>query len=1736
MDRFRQQNHNLTLSGWTGRSANAFDARGNMFNSDRNRYIGNLERLHQALGNVLDRAEDASSRIVTIATVLGASVSRPRRIGYVAAAKSRAQTRCRTLVRRFDDDLDNLRSIESSFLSLQNSNVRASDASALRSRIFNRQSRLNRLHAALEDYEAAIDRVGRAMAAFRAAELREWNGFVMEYFLQAGLSPEDVNRLLKDHNAINVLLATLLGVNYRYQFAGDPVNMSTGNFIYQRSYLETATQTPLFFLLTYNALEYREGSLGKGWTHSFEVSMRFENDQISVILEDGRRILFYEIEENVFESSEGASVSLIEQDDRFTFFANDKTSYHFDKEGKIEKLLSDTYTLEYSYNEANQLTKVASSLGIDYDFSYKDGRLVKVTDSQNREILFGYKNNNLHTITGEEGEIYTFDCDSKARIVSITNPLGIKTVTNVFDDKDRVSEQILADGTKYLFSYAEKERQTTLTDPENIDIIYLYDKEYRNAGTIYVDGTEKAVYNDYNQLISVTDKLGYTNRFDYDKDGNQICHINALDEKRHAVYDERNNLIALAANEETLFRAEYDQQSLLISITDALGRVTKTDRDRLGKITKVTLPDKSTIEVTYDRLGNPTSIKDHFGTSFYTYDKLGRLIVQIDPEGNRTEWTYNKRGQVLSITNALGDTKYLNYNLLGQLIKVTDFDGHSITHAYNEKGQRISVTDKCGNSAYFDYDSRDNISSHTDEAGAITSFAYNELNQLIAVTDAQGHVVARFKYDANGNRISVTDGAGNTTRFEYDALGRIVKIIEPGGGVREAVRDFFGNITAYKDSNNNTYTQEYDLASQLTKVTDPLGQSFSLEYSPLGDIVSIKDATKTIAAASYYPGGLLKKATHVDGTWTEYNYNKNRELVTVTHSSGYSKHFERDALGQITRSYTDCGEVEVCTYDKVGNLSSVTDALGNTTAYTRNNRGHIITVTDSDNNCTHYERDARGEIIKMTKASKDGTIEQVTNYKRNILGRIEEVTDPLGNKECFRHNGAGQVISITDKEGHETNYSWNALGQVAEVQYACGKKASFGYGAQGQLVQIDDWLGTTTIETDALGRTTKVIDYKGREISYTFGSSGEKTSITYPSGKVVNLSYDKHLRLTKLSTDDFSVDYIYDKESHIKEKHFSNGVIASYKHSQSGKLEELVHTDAQGILDSYSYKHNALGQRIGITQFRRGMPEASGEYHFDYDTLARLSQVSKDGQVIKSFAYDDFSNPVAIQDGKTEIHNSYNLLNQLTSSKVGERLQENIFDKRGNLTEVIEGGIPTQSFVFGALNRLERATNKEGIETSYLYNALGGRVATTTEGGLNPAQDSEYILDLTKQYDNVMQIDDGKKVKDYLWDTGILAELSDRSTAAYLRDDLGSPLQFIGSDGTILQSYVYGEFGQDLSANQNTLQPFGYTGYSFDKTANSYFAQARHYDPTTMSFTSADTHWGTGNMLYGDSGSALPDINAIKQSTNLYSYVMSDPLTYVDRLGKWGSGVHDERTMEWVTDRDGLGISRSVAEEIVAGSKGVDNFFTWQQAPLVNINVPTGISSTNPVWNPPSTQDVSQNLQLMPSIPMPFPNPIPMFKLSTAYIFTGFQGPGQAYHFNVRHNNTVIGNLPSSRVNSNVNTRISIANYYLNLAINGNCPTTLGKGLHALQDLFAHGNMGIPGVDNNFVSGTLARLGIAGHVGLGSSKFDDARYDWTDCTLTSVRRVGSGSNNGRLTSTELATKGFVGVWEFESKR
>src|SRR5262249_44168338 len=101
-----------------------------------------------------------------------------------------------------------------------------------------------------------------------------------------------------------------------------------------------------------------------------------------------------------------------------------------------------------------------------------------------------------------------------------------------------------------------------------------------------------------------------------------------------------------------------------------------------------------------------------------------------------------------------------------------------------------------------------------------------------------------------------------------------------------------------------------------------------------------------------------------------------------------------------------------------------------------------------------------------------------------------------------------------------------------------------------------------------------------------------------------------------------------------------------------------------------------------------------------------------------------------------------------------------------------------------------------------------------------------------------------------------------------LRDHLGSPRLVVDtSTGAVVQRMGYDEFGNVILDTNPGFQPFGFAGGLYDRKTGLVRFGARDYDPQTGRWTSKDPILFAG----GD--------------TNLYGYVLNDPVNFVDPAG-----------------------------------------------------------------------------------------------------------------------------------------------------------------------------------------------------------------------------------------------------------
>jgi YD repeat-containing protein len=100
-------------------------------------------------------------------------------------------------------------------------------------------------------------------------------------------------------------------------------------------------------------------------------------------------------------------------------------------------------------------------------------------------------------------------------------------------------------------------------------------------------------------------------------------------------------------------------------------------------------------------------------TRYPKYDRNGRLLQQIDPNGAVTEYAYTPRGwlrevKVTPAGSATSQTTVYEYDAVGQVSRATLPDGTSTTYTYDTARRLTEVTDSAGNKVIYTLDAMGN--------------------------------------------------------------------------------------------------------------------------------------------------------------------------------------------------------------------------------------------------------------------------------------------------------------------------------------------------------------------------------------------------------------------------------------------------------------------------------------------------------------------------------------------------------------------------------------------------------------------------------------------------------------------------------------------------------------------------------------------------------------------------------------------------------------------------------------------------------------------------------------------------------------------------------------------------------------------------------------------------------------------------------------------------------------------
>ena len=1276
------------------------------------------------------------------------------------------------------------------------------------------------------------------------------------------------------------------------KFDGDPVNMCTGNYVSKDTIFYIKGILPIKLERYYNALQQEASVLGRGWSHCYEDVIVKEGNSLWVKSGDGRQEKYIPSEDGFYVSQFGSDNYVVKNGDSYvlTTIANEKSIFSLDGI-LMKKEDSNGNYLSFLYDE-KQLLKVENGEGQYLLFNYNDdGLLESVSDCTSRQCKFSYNGEYLSQFIDAEGAATSYEYTVNGLLERIISPEDICILYNIYDENGRVIKQIFPDESEMLYEYFDDERKVTFTERNGRVVSYMHDEKMRHTRTIYEDGSYDTItYTDKNKRASYTNRLGNCIGYQYDNRGNVTKVIDTYGNAAAITYDSMNRPVCSKQVDGSSIKNKYDKKGNLIERIDQEGNITRLSYNEKGQIITVTSADESQINISYDERGNIKKITDARGAqALYLYDELNRVIETVDGNGNHTRYGYNEKDNLISVVNAEGNTRHYTYNYTGRVTKFIDFDNSEINHEYNAINKIEKTIDKLGNSTFYRYDKMWNVSEETDSLGYKKTYIYNKENLLEEIINEEGYSV-KYEYDVLGNKTAVIDETGERTELIYDELNRISSICYPDGIKIEFTYNERGNVVKRQSSVGIFENMTYDRCGHLLSRTDQNGRRKTYTYNKLGRVAAFTDEAGRVTRYTYYKGGLLKRIDFADGTWKYFEYDGCKNIIYKEQSDGYAVKYVYDCMNRVVEVSSNTGQKKTYAYDAVGNMITLTDANGSITRFEYNYNGKVTKVINSLGQTNIYDYDKKGFLTsvmrlngEMDTSAHEEMIEGLTfiKYKRDGLGNIIEEANAIDQVAYFEYDAKSRLVKKIDRDGFVTLFNYNKIDKKESVLYGDGQKVEFDYDELRRLSCVRDRLGEIQIARDLDGHITSIKDYQNNEVVYQYGKNGERKKIVYPGGREINYEYDELMRLSKLTDTDTEYTYFYNENGLLSKR--SSGIIESeYGYNAGGMLDSLTHRVQDDILESYQYEYDFMGNRTREKRYRKNQEEETGIFEYQYDKASRLIKVQKDKKVLHSYEYDFLGNRKKMVSGLEETVYYYNVLNQLVKEEAPECTRHYQYDNRGNMVSVFENEQQIKEFTYNAADQLVCFRNDKGDKAEYQYDGLGNRVSVIQSFADSSAynasrENSHFILDLTKSYNNVLMKEEDGGRQEFIWDSQLLSMVSGESVYQYLGDVLGSTTQILDKEGKSKIAYSYDEFGNDLSDNQGIFQPFGYTGFQKDSLSGNYFAKYRQYNAAHGRFVSEDL---------------------VKYGQNWFIYCSDNPFKYIDPLGLSDTGL----IPDWLED------------------------------------------------------------------------------------------------------------------------------------------------------------------------------------------------------------------------------------------
>ncbi len=812
---------------------------------------------------------------------------------------------------------------------------------------------------------------------------------------------------------------------------------------------------------------------------------------------------------------------------------------------------------------------------------------------------------------------------------------------------------------------------------------------------------------------------------------------------------------------------ERDQQGNAKRIIMPEGVVQSFEYNKYGQVTTEISGEGKTTAYEYYGEANPFGTRsnpdDQTGgylktrtvggaySNTFVWDDLGRMKEFIDGNGVKSKYEVNSLDQVIRETrfeplNYETINKYdLNNNLVNKLVQHSSAGGDGFTeyrYEYNhplnyltKESQEVS-DGKFAHTSY-QYDENGNRELITDPEGNQTKYVYDNRDLNVEITQGFGSAVAstsKTTYDGNGNILTQIDGEGNKSTIIYDGYNRQIESIDALANRNVYTYDNNGNVATetLKDAEDVLLSQtasQYDGINRLkarTQEFEPQAAVTTYNYDKESRISSVVDARNNALSYTYDGAGRLETVLDAAGNKTTYKYDGNSNTVEVTQEDRgplgvetYKTINEFDQANRLTKSTDPAGEVIQNVYDSVGNLVISIDPEGNQTSAEFDNANRRVKTEEGNGTIvTRFEFDLNSRLTGITDANGN-----TTRHGYDQLNRNNRITYADGMEMIFSHDNASNVKTVTDPNGTIVTNNYDELNRLStrSIQKAAGVEGpssqTFEYDGASRLKKASDDDSVVALTYDFLSNI-KTETQNGKVVSSKYDSVGNRTEITYPSGRNLVLAYSPINLLEKVEEGGSPiVNYSYQGPFRTAVSAFGNGTRADFAYDSDQRVTSIQHTNQENqVFAGFSYGWNKADQR----KFEQKSHENNQTDVYSYDSIYRITQLAINSP--------DPSSPALAQKTLSYVQDGVHNFKQLTESERGITRTKSTHINSRNQYTTFDGqplsydsngntkGTLGQQLFYDYANQLTRVINSDTTTTTMTYDALGRRTSKTVNG------------------------------------------------------------------------------------------------------------------------------------------------------------------------------------------------------------------------------------------------------------------------------------------------------------------------------------------------------------------------------------------------------------------------------------